>query len=605
MIFNVASSARYSTAHYPIVLVDSHTLEPWQTNLTLTHPTWGWGLVTGSVGIALVVLWLRLNRLAKLLKKRNQQIEQLKATDALTGLANRRELYRLGTQKLASRSAEPWALLHLNLNRFRLVNDALGNDVGDRVLRQVGHRIQAETDSYEVIARIGSDTFSLLMAGDNEQANQVAEQLLSTLDRPFQVGGHIISVSGSLGIAIANQPTADPSSRNAATPIKFGQLLNQADIAMSWVKHSRAVLPNELLDSDIREWPFHAIQSAEKLGLQAQYGQSRCRFFEPQMQTKMRARSQLQQALKRAIVNQEFRVHYQPIVDLETGQTVGFEALVRWQHPNRGLLLPNDFLPAAEEIGLMVALDQWVLETVCQQLANWRQSGVQRQPLLSINLSGTHLSEPGLVSYLRALLTRFSIPAQQLTLEITESVMIAKPQQAIKTILALKMLGLRISLDDFGTGYSSLDYLHRLPVDMLKIDRSFLHSLGGNQAESGLSRAPSDDRPDIRWMRQCPEDTIRTAEALAKMNSAIAKPPLRSLAPNPGIPNAIPSGPRSDEVIVRTILLMAEGLNLQVVAEGIERSDQLQFLKQMRCRYGQGRLFSDAVSAQYVPALMS
>lgn len=584
MIFNVASSARYSTAHYPIVLVDSRTSEPWQTNLTLTHPTWGWGLITGSVGIALVVLWLRLNRLAKLLKKRNQQIEQLKVTDALTGLANRRELYRLGTQKLASRSAEPWALLHLNLNRFRLVNDALGNDVGDRVLRQVGHRIQAETDSYEVIARIGSDTFSLLIAGDNEQANQVAEQLLATLNRPFQVGGHTINVSGSLGIAIANQSTADPGNRNAATPIKFGQLLNQADIAMSWAKHSRAV---------------------QKLGLRSQYGQSRCRFFEPQMQTEMRARSQLQQALKRAIVNQEFRVHYQPIVDLETGQTVGFEALVRWQHPKRGLLLPNDFLPAAEEIGLMVALDQWVLETVCQQLANWRQSGVQRQPLLSINLSGTHLSEPGLVSYLRALLTRFSIPAQQLTLEITESVMIAKPQQAIKTILALKMLGLRISLDDFGTGYSSLDYLHRLPVDMLKIDRSFLHSLGGNQAESGRSRAPSDDRPDIRWMRQCPEDTIRTAEALAKMNSAIAKPPLRSLAPNPGIPNAIPSGPRSDEVIVRTILLMAEGLNLQVVAEGIERSDQLQFLKQMRCRYGQGRLFSDAVSAQYVPALMS
>ncbi len=606
MTCTIANSARDSTTGYPVALANSRTPQSWQTHLTLTHPSLGLSLIAGSVGIVLMILWLRLNRLTKLLKKQNQQIEQLNVTDALTGLANRQELYRIGAQKLALRSTEPLALLHLNLDRFRLVNDALGSDMGDRVLRQVGHRIQAEADPCEVIARIGSNTFSLLISGDHERVSQIAEQLLAALSRSFYVGGHAINVSGSLGIAIANRSSEETGSRNsAAATLKFGRLINQADIAMSWAKNSRAVLPIERLDVENGACPAGAIQSAENLRLQAQHSQSRCRFFVPQMQVEMRARSQLQQALKRAIVNQELRVHYQPIVDLETGQTVGLEALVRWQHPKQGLLLPNKFLPTAEKMGLMVALDQWVIEAVCQQIASWRQSGVQRQPSLSINLSGAHLSEPGLVSYLRALLTRFQIPAQQITLEITESVMITKPQQAIKTILALKTLGLRISLDDFGTGYSSLGYLHRLPVDVLKIDRSFLHSLGRKIPKSGLSQSPSDSWPPPRRMGQCPEESMSTTEALAKIHSAIAKPSLRDISSSLIIPGTIPLRPRSDEVIIRTILLMAEGLNLQVVAEGIEHSDQLHLLKQMRCRYGQGRFFSDAVSAKYVPALMS
>ncbi|MGB3765013.1 MAG: EAL domain-containing protein [Phormidesmis sp.] len=611
MTFNVANSSRCPTARYPIVLAGSQPPKPWQTHLTMTHPDWGFGIITGLISIMLAVLWLRLNWLTRLLKRRNQQIERLNTIDGLTGLANRQELYRVGTQKLASPAAGPLALLHLNLDRFRLVNDALGSEVSDQILYQVGHRLRAEAKSYETIARIGSDTFSLLLRADREQAKMVAERLLVTLNQPFYISGHTINVSGSLGIAIVDRPAEGAIAQNASkATLEFRHFLNQADIAMSWAKSSSAIWPTELLNLAPRaprapgEWPDYGVQASGRLRLQAQYDQSRCRFFEPEMQVEMKTRSQLQQALKRAVSNQELRVHYQPIVDLETEQTVGFETLVRWQHPKRGLLLPHDFLPVAEKIGLIVAIDRWVIETVCQQLTSWRQSGVQRQPLLSVNLSGAHMSEPGLVDYLSALLTRFAIPARQLNLEITESVMIAEPQQAIETILALKALGLSISLDDFGTGYSSLGYLHRLPVDALKIDRSFLYSLGRDPAESALTTLPTDAQPERKRIGQYSMAAINTAEPLVQISNAVAQRPLKRIATSL-TSDDIPPSSRSDEVIVRTILLMAEGLNIQVVAEGIERSDQLQLLKQMRCRYGQGYLFSQAVSAQYVPALMS
>ena len=578
-----------------IVLADSQTPMPWHSNLMVTYSTWGLGIITGSIGVVLAVLWLRINRLSKLIKKRDRQIAQLNATDELTGLLNRKELYRIGTQKLETLSSEPLALLQLNLDRFRLINDALGNEVGDRVLRQVGSRIQAEVEACEAIARISGHTFSILIRGDRKQASRTAEKLLMVLRRPLYVGGHTVSITSSLGISMAeaiapniasniasNNARQDSARRRPQMTVSFGQLLNQADIAMSWAKNSQAALPCGPINSSPRANPDYAIQAAAQLRLQAQHSQSRYRFFEPQMQTEMRARSQLYKALNRAIINQELRVHYQPIVELATNQTVGFEALVRWQHPERGLLLPGSFLPAAEKMGLMVSIDRWVMETVCQQLATWRLSGLQRQPMMNVNLSSAHLSEPGLTSYLSTLLARFAIPAQQLNLEITESVMIAHPQRAINILSSLKALGLRISLDDFGTGYSSLGYLHRLPVDVLKIDRSFLQTIG--QAQTADSQPSSlldtGERPDNRRMGKSPEEAHAAADRAGS------------------------SSLRSDEIIVRTILLMAKSLNLQVVAEGIERPDQLQRLNQMQCHYGQGILFSHAVSAHCAQALM-
>lgn len=537
-------------------LDNAHTAEPWHAGWTLVSPALGFSIITGSVGLILTVLWLRLHQLAKLVHRRDQQAQQLATTDRLTGLANRVELCRLGNQRLESIAGQSGvALLHLDIDRFQLINDTLGHDVGDRVLCQVGHRIKARTGPADVVARIGGDTFSLLISGDTGQAIQQADRLLEALRQPFYIQGHTVGISGSLGIATSGQS----SSQFEADPTEFGQLLNQADIAMSWAKAERTDLPIGLLDQS--SGLSRAAYTAGKMRLQAQYGESRYRVFEPQMQQDLRVRSRLQLALKQALVRQEFQLRYQPIIDLETNQTAGFEALVRWQHPEKGLVRPKDFLPTAESMGLMIAIDRWVLEAVCQQLADWRRGGGQPgQPSLSVNLSGVHLSEPELVDYIAQLLDRFAIPAKQLNLEVTESVLIANQRQAVKILRSLKSLGLRISLDDFGTGYSSLWYLHRLPVDLLKIDQAFIRSLGKTSGKT-------------------------SGEASEKASEK--------------------ARPRSNEVIVQTILSMAESLNLQVVAEGIEHPAQLQQLRQMRCRYGQGRLFSGAVTAQQAQALIT
>lgn len=283
-----------------------------------------------------------------------------------------------------------------------------------------------------------------------------------------------------------------------------------------------------------------------------------------------------QRALRLALHRKEFRMYYQPIVELQTSEIVGFEALVRWQHPEQGLLRPADFLPLAEKMGLIAAIDRWVLKTVCQQLNSW-QTNLDRQhfnirPCLSINLSADYLSQPsldvrglnklGLVDYVRSLLTHYSIAPQQINLEITESVMITDPQQAMETLRLLREMGLKVSLDDFGTGYSSLSYLHQFPVDVLKIDRSFVHYLG-NQGNGN---------PDHHSDR--PNDCGKTL-------------------------------PDRHQVIVQAILDLAKGLNLCVVAEGIEQSCQHWQLKQMNCPYGQGDLFGHAVDAESAQALLA
>lgn len=606
------------TPHYRIVLANTRIPEPWQTNLTFAPPTnFDLGLVVGLVSLMLAILWLCLRQFAKAIQKRDRQIAQLTATDPMTGLANRLELCRAGTRKLQQASpTEPTILLHLDLDRFQLINDTLGHEIGDRVLCQVGRRLKIEIDPCSVVARISGDTFSLLLSGGPQRANEIAIQLLESLHQPFYVQGHTIHVSGSLGIALAGTATSgqaangtkseklaspqsiDTQSTGTTASIAFGQMLNQADIAMSWAKAARADLPTDRLGQGGGKGGARSLYSAGKLRLQTQFGQSRYRFFEPRMQAEIRTRSRLQQDLKIALINRELRVHYQPIVDLATSRTVSFEALVRWQHPERGLMQPQAFLPTAESMGLIVAVDRWVLAAVCQQLAEWRRLGGQ-QPSISINLSGAHFSEPDLVREISQLLDRYDIPAGQLNLEITESIMIANPAQAIETVAGLKALGLRISLDDFGTGYSSLGYLHRLPVDVLKIDQSFVRCLGAD-GMTHRDRSTS-HRPDSRLMGKCPEDAHQSAEAIAPIGYAGNR---RKGDRRSNSSQKIGTSPRSDEVIVRTILVMAESLNLQVVAEGIERPDQLRLLKQMRCRYGQGHLFSEAVSAHQVQALI-
>lgn len=558
------------------VVTHSPMSEPWQASaLPLSSSHMGLGLLAGLFTLSLAFLWLRVLRLTRLVKRRDHQLVNLSSVDPLTGLVNRQRLERIGDELLAiaRRSVAPdnsslddgslsnsspsnsssgnssssnssssnsspnrhssrsqrvggIAVLYLDLDRFKAFNDTLGYEIGDELLQRVVDRLRESLRAQDTLARIGGDEFAILLYADEHDEGPYddclfAEQLFQSLNRPFFIQGQRVKVSASVGIASATSTTTHLS-----------QLLRQANIAMSQAKLARSTRKDCI---------------AKSAYIQGSVAHSHYAVFHPLMQSEMLAQAKLRQALKRAIARKELRVHYQPIVDLQNAQTIGFEALVRWQHPTRGLLSPNDFLPLAEEMGLTVAIDRWVMQTACQQLSLWcEQSSFCSRTSLSVNLSAVHLSQPDLVAYIQELLSQYPIAPHQLNVEITESVMIADPEGAIATLRQLRLLGVRVSLDDFGTGYSSLGYLLQFPVDVLKIDRSFVRSLG-------------------------------TARGTTSQ----------------------------DDVIVRAILALAEGLDIHVVAEGIECDEQLSQLKQMRCSYGQGNLFSKPINAPSAHALLS
>ncbi|NEP17186.1 MAG: bifunctional diguanylate cyclase/phosphodiesterase [Leptolyngbya sp. SIO4C1] len=434
------------------------------------------------------------------LLKYETELEQLALTDFLTGLANRQQLYRIGNQVLEHWPADlsGIALLYIDLNQFKTVNDTLGHDVGDILLTKAGERLKTCLRENDLLSRLGSDEFAILLApADAALAKQVAEQVVRVLKMPFYLSQQKIDLDGSLGIVLITEPG-----------LSMSQLLTQADIALH----------------------------------RAKAGNQRFVLFDRAMQAAVIARSILENDLRQALENQELCLHYQPIVDLYSNQTVGFEALVRWQHPQRGLLSPNDFLAVANDIGLSLLIDRWVLLQACQQLTRWPvYSTSGALPAISVNLSGNHLEQTDLVGYIESILADHPVYPRQLTLEITEQVMIQQPEQAIRTLQRLRQLGMRISLDDFGTGYSSLSYLYQLPVDVLKIDRSFVSQLG------------------------------KTEQSTA---------------------------------IIKTIISLARDLNIPVVAEGIEHFTQLRQLQQLQCHYGQGDFFSKPLDPLEVSQLI-
>ncbi len=538
------------------------TYEPWQVGASmLGNPTIGLGLLAGMLSLLLAFLGVRLRQLNGCLKRRDRQIETLALTDPLTGLANRRQLAHIGSQLLAQPTAGDITLLYLNIDRFKAVNDELGYGAGDELLCAIGERLTAHAQPTQTLARIGGDEFVLLLLDTAvSDISQVAQRVLKSLSQPFYIQNQAVNISASVGIAqsaLATQPVSEQvlttsehvinsqltRAARPPNPLNFSELLTQADIAMSKAKMTYRV---GYVDSHIdKGW----------------YAQSQYVVFHPVMQAEAIAQVELQRALMQALDRDELRVHYQPIVDLRNSQPVGFEALVRWQHPQYGLLFPGDFLPLAEEIGLAIAIDRWVMQKACQQLAVWRSHASCAQPSVSVNLTGTHLTAPGLVDYIQQLLLRYPIAPHQLNLEVTESVMIVDAEKAIDALQRIKALGLDVSLDDFGTGYSSLGYLHQLPADAIKIDRSFVSCLG--------------DRT-----RQLAGHIVRRAV------------PQSCLLPN------------QHEVIIKAILDMAAELNIRVVAEGIERDDQLEQLQEMRCSYGQGNLFSKPIEAACAHALL-
>jgi diguanylate cyclase (GGDEF)-like protein/PAS domain S-box-containing protein len=368
-----------------------------------------------------------------------------KVVDVLTGLPNRvlfMDRLSRSFERARRRKDKTLALIFLDLDSFKLINDSLGHLIGDQLLVAIAGRLEATVRSSDsiarfgrnhTIARLGGDEFTILLEDicSALDVTRVAERIASDLAIPFMIGGQELFPTASIGIALYNPSYQNPE-----------ELLRDADIAM---------------------------YSAKALG------KGRYEIFDANMRANTIARLQLETELRRGIERKEFENYYQVIVNLSTGKIWGFEALLRWKHATRGIISPGEFIPVAEETGLIVPIGQWVLESACQQMRIWQARYVNDPPLLiSVNLSARHFLQSDLVQQCRSVLCETQLLNSSLNLEVTESAMIPDPETAIELMYQLKSLGIKISLDDFGTGYSSLSYLHRFPLDSLKIDRSFI-----------------------------------------------------------------------------------------------------------------------------------
>ena len=421
-----------------------------------------------------------------------ERIEVLSYTDALTGLPNRRLLADRVEVALAvaKRDATPFALLFLNLDRFKHINETLGHTFGDRVLLDVAERIKASIRQVDTVARLGGDEFVLLAHQTDEfGAEAAAWRVMEALKRPFHHSGMSFTVTASIGIAM--QPNDG---------INFDELMRRAESAMYEVKHA---------------------------------GRAAFRFHRPrpaQSDARSRSRMHLDHAMRQALAQGRFRLHYQPQVDINSGEVLGAEALIRWRDPELGDVSPAEFIPVAEESGFIVSIGEWVLRQAVKQAAAWQVSGPKK--VVSVNVSALQFQQPGFVDGVAAVLREAGLPAQWLELELTESILLQDAQDAMLRLQALAQLGVKLAIDDFGTGYSSLAYLKRFPIGRLKIDRSFISGLPGDESDAG---------------------------------------------------------------IVRAIISMGRALHLQIVAEGVETGAQRDFLKNAGCDLYQGFLFSPAL----------
>jgi diguanylate cyclase (GGDEF)-like protein len=362
--------------------------------------------------------------------------------DPLTGLANRTRIHQFMDDaiKAARRRGEMFALLLLDLDSFKDVNDSLGHDSGDRLLREVARRLQEQVREGDMAARLGGDEFCLLLRDidDAEQAAEVAQRCLDALAEPLALKGMAIGVRGSIGIALYPD---DAGETNA--------LLMAADTAMYAAKHG---------------------------------GKHRYAFYDNNMTQAVDQRLALESALRGALVRGEFELHYQPQVSLESGRMRGVEALVRWRHPERGLVPPDAFIAVAERLDLMVALGNWVLETACRQAVAWQRAGLEA-PGMAVNISPSHFEAPGFADSVARVVRDSGIAPALLEIEVTESIS-RNLERHTAICLALQRLGVRVAIDDFGTGYSSLSVLNQMPIDTLKLDQKFIHDMLGGARSS-------------------------------------------------------------------------------------------------------------------------
>lgn len=439
------------------------------------EPTFVQGVFTGYRGVASDVTQATLA---------DQQVAQLASYDSLTGLANRNlfmsELHR--NIAAAQRSNKSFALLFIDLDRFKIVNDTLGHDAGDELLTVMAARLSALLRGADILARLGGDEFVVLVDGQVEPSalSKVASRLLTELCEPVELRARAVQISASVGIAVYPADGQDAAS-----------LLKNADAAMYLAKAK---------------------------------GKNNFQFFTEDLALRAAKYFALENDLRVAVEQGELRMYYQPAFNVATGDLCGLEALVRWQHPLRGFLPPDEFIPLAEESGLIVPMGRWILREVCRQIQAWRTQGLC-VPRCAINFSVRQFASPSLVSDVRDALETAQLEAEALTVEITESLLMSDPERAKLAVTELHSMGLQVAIDDFGTGFSSLAYLKHFPVQVLKLDRSFIQGL------------PAD---------------------------------------------------RGDAAITHAVLAMAHRLNMKVVAEGVETEAQLRFLRRIGCDVVQG-----------------
>ncbi len=449
-----------------------------------------------ALGVNLFQLKQQLLREQSQRQQTEQLLAHIRAFDLLTGLPSRQQVLQALSQAMQVSDLAPQSIgvALLNIDRFQAINNTLGHKAGDQLLMDFGRRLRHELDPSLIVSHWGGDEFAVVLPSmaNPDNAMVVATTLQSVIEQPFDSGQAEVFLTACIGFAL-NQPSHHQPE----------QLIQDAETAL---------------------------HHAKSQGMAKIFG------FHPTMHDQMVVRLQLETALRKAIDRQEFVLVYQPIVSLAEVNLVGFEALVRWQHPSLGLLSPADFIPLAEETGLIVALDQWGLQTACKQMRQWQDRWPSLPPLtLSVNLSSRHFAQPNLAQHVQACLEAAGVTADRLKLEITESTLIESTTLA-KTILAeLQQVGVQISLDDFGTGYSSLNYLHQFELNTLKIDQSFIAPLEAS--------------------------TKKTA-------------------------------------IVQAIITLAYALGMNVIAEGVETLAQQQILTAMQCEYGQGYLFAKPLSAK-------
>jgi diguanylate cyclase (GGDEF)-like protein len=430
-------------------------------------------------------------------KRTEQQLLEHELTDALTGLPNRVLFMDRVRVELARPGRGFVSVLLINLDRFRLVNDSLGHQWGDRLLIAAAERIVHTAPAEASVASFGGDEFAVLLQDTaTDRALQLAEELVEAVSVPYELNGESVHVTATVGVAT-----------NAEGGASAETLVSQADSAMSRAK---------------------------------EFDGPRCELFDEALQEALRERLALQTGLRAAIEGGELRLHYQPLVSLADRHVVGFEALVRWQHPERGVVLPDGFLPLAEESALIVPIGRWALEEAVRQLVAWGPgAGDRPPPVMHVNLSARELAEPDLVEVVASTLRAGGLSPQRLCLEVTETSLIGDLERSARTLQALRELGVGVAIDDFGTGYSSLSYLERFPVTVIKLDRSFINALGS-------------------------------------------------------------AGKRA---IVAAVGNMAEALGMPALAEGIEREEQLEQVRALGYTLGQGWLFGRPVPADEARSL--